>query len=200
MKFFLTFLGIALANALTINSVSAADADGQFAIKGVGNATCRQYLAETSKSSPNSFLFAGWLNGYLTAQNQHLKNTFDVTSWETINTLANFLGAYCQNNLDRSFYLAAATMLNALYDQHVPALSKVLTVGKGRQQVRVYEEVLRRAQNKLAELGYLKGKADGRFGPGTRAAILAYQKKLKLEETGVPDQATLFKLLRQGAK
>ena len=199
MKFILLFY-IALASVLTVSSVSAADTKGQFAIKGVGNATCRQYLVETGKSSPNSFLFAGWLNGYLTAQNQHLKDTFDITSWETINTLANFLGTYCQNNPDRSFYLAVTTMLSALYDQRIPAFSKVVTIGKGRQKIRVYEEVLKRAQNKLVELGYLKGKADGHFGPVTTEAFLAYQKKLKLEETGIPDQITLFKLLREGVE
>lgn len=46
------------------------------------------------------------------------------------------------------------------------------------------DDVLR-LQTKLAELGFLNGKADGIFGAGTEAALKAVQKALGREETGI---------------
>lgn len=51
-------------------------------------------------------------------------------------------------------------------------------------------ETLRRAQQRLIELGYLAGGADGAYGPKTEAALLAYQAEAGLEESGHLDQAT----------
>lgn len=50
-------------------------------------------------------------------------------------------------------------------------------------------------QRGLIELRFLKGKADGKYGPATEKAVSAFQKKNKLPENGVADavtQKTLF--------
>ena len=46
------------------------------------------------------------------------------------------------------------------------------------------EEVLR-LQNRLKELGYLTGSADGKFGANTKTAVKLFQKALGLSQTGV---------------
>jgi len=46
------------------------------------------------------------------------------------------------------------------------------------------EEVLR-LQNRLKELGYLTGNADGKFGANTKTAVKLFQKALGLSQTGV---------------
>jgi N-acetylmuramoyl-L-alanine amidase len=57
------------------------------------------------------------------------------------------------------------------------------------------DEQTRRAQQRLIELGYLsKGAADGRFGPVTGNAILAFQKWERLDRTGSLDAATRARL------
>ncbi len=43
-------------------------------------------------------------------------------------------------------------------------------------------------------LGFLKGSADGAFGPGTSAAVEAFQKAAGLPSTGDPDVRTLIAL------
>ncbi len=52
-------------------------------------------------------------------------------------------------------------------------------------------------QNKLIELGYLSGKADGIYGAQTAAAVRAYQKASKLTVDGIAGKMTLNSL--QGA-
>ena len=177
-------------------SVQAADSKGQFAIKGVGNVACKQYIQESKERSHNAFLFAGWINGYLTAQNQHLADTFDVTSWETIHTLANYVGHYCEKNPDKSFYLAVATMLNAMFEKRIVGFSPVAVLGSGEDTLRIYKQTVQRAQQELAKQGMYKGKVDGEYGPEMKGALETYQKKLNLKVSGLPDQATLHHLLR----
>ncbi|MCQ4256253.1 MULTISPECIES: peptidoglycan-binding domain-containing protein [Stutzerimonas stutzeri subgroup] len=58
----------------------------------------------------------------------------------------------------------------------------------------VAEETVRAVQQKLNELGYNAGQADGLMGRGTRAAIIAFQQDRGLATTGVADQALLLQL------
>jgi peptidoglycan hydrolase-like protein with peptidoglycan-binding domain len=51
-------------------------------------------------------------------------------------------------------------------------------------------------QERLRALGFLKGSADGIFGPETQAAVKAAQRSLKLESDGVVGHATWVGLLR----
>jgi hypothetical protein len=58
----------------------------------------------------------------------------------------------------------------------------------------VADETVRAVQQKLNELGYNAGPADGLMGRGTRAAIIAFQQDRGLAATGVADQALLIQL------
>jgi murein L,D-transpeptidase YcbB/YkuD len=49
-------------------------------------------------------------------------------------------------------------------------------------------------QQKLKELGYLEGRADGLFGPSTEAAVRAYQITQGLEPTGFTDKRMIEQL------
>lgn len=51
-------------------------------------------------------------------------------------------------------------------------------------------DTLRRAQQRLIDLGYLKGRADGAYGPQTEAALRAFQNASGMEETGHLDADT----------
>ncbi len=58
------------------------------------------------------------------------------------------------------------------------------------------DETIRAVQQKLNELGYSAGPADGLMGRGTRAAIIAFQQDRGLATTGVTDQALPLQLQR----
>ena len=49
----------------------AIDKNGKFAVKGVGNASCETFRKAIENNESQKYLFAGWLNGYITGQNQH---------------------------------------------------------------------------------------------------------------------------------
>lgn len=54
-------------------------------------------------------------------------------------------------------------------------------------------------QQRLIQLGYLSGKADGKFGSGTEAALKAFQKANGLKTDGVAGSTTLTKLYSPAA-
>ena len=60
-------------------------------------------------------------------------------------------------------------------------------------------EVVELVQERLIELGYLDGDADGAFGPRTEEAVLAFQAAVELEETGIVDVETLEALFSEEA-
>ena len=49
-------------------------------------------------------------------------------------------------------------------------------------------------QSDLARRGFYSGKVDSSFGKGTQAAVKAYQKRVKLDQTGVAGPATMKKI------
>ena len=60
-------------------------------------------------------------------------------------------------------------------------------------------EAVELLQERLIELGYLTGDADGSFGPRTEAAVLAFQSVAELEETGIADAETMKALFDEEA-
>ena len=45
-------------------------------------------------------------------------------------------------------------------------------------------------QERLRDLGYYTGEVDGQFGPGTREAVVAFQKKNRLDADGLAGEET----------
>ena len=74
-----------------------------------------------------------------------------------------------------------------------PATSTSLKVGSTGDEVR-------KLQNRLKELGYLKGSADGDFGTATETAVKAFQAQNGLAVDGKAGTATLNKLYSANAK
>jgi len=71
--------------------------------------------------------------------------------------------------------------------------ARVLEIGKTGSDVR-------QVQNRLIELGYMTGKADGSYGDATAAAVSAFQKNNKLWEDGKAGPETQKVLFSSSAK
>ena len=78
---------------------------------------------------------------------------------------------------------------------HTPAELQeqgILTVGASGDEVT-------RLQQRLKELGYLSSKVDGKFGGGTKRAVISFQRRNGLTTDGVAGESTLAKLYADDA-
>jgi len=188
--------GVCLVTFLTPSQASAADVNGKFTALGAGRAPCSRFVEARQAKSTEYYLFGGWMEGFLSARNQVEEETFSLAPWQSTDLLAGFLADYCAKHPEEPFITAVRVMAQALQPQRMKESSPTvtLTVGPVRQQF--FVEALRRVQSRLKDLGFYKGAVDGDFGKESAAALKAYQQREGIEETGFPDQLSLFKLLR----
>jgi Putative peptidoglycan-binding domain-containing protein len=87
--------------------------------------------------------------------------------------------------------IAGAKTLTLLYSSN-PSSAPVATPAPGSTTVREGDknDAVKQMQQRLIELGYLTGKADGTFGPKTLAALISFQTKSGLSADGVAGQKT----------
>ena len=73
-----------------------------------------------------------------------------------------------------------------------------LQVFAGGKGVSTGDEV-RKLQNRLTELGYLSGAADGNFGTGTQTAVKKFQEDNKLDADGIAGKMTQEMLFKKSS-
>ena len=187
-------LGLALAAP-----VHAADESGQFAVKGAGATACGSYVQALEQKDQNTlYAYGGWIEGYVSASNQFLDDTYDIAPWETSQTLALLLANHCRNNPGVPFLTAVRQMVEALKEQRIERRSEVVEAAQDGRSIALYRETVRRMQERLAERGLYEGAAEGDFDEATRAALAAFQEQAGLNATGLPDQPTLMQIMRGG--
>ena len=174
----------------------AADDSGQFAIKGVGLLTCQDSVAARVAKSDLDIRFRSWIDGYLTAVNRYEPSTYDATPWGTPEIIATIVDNHCRDNPDERFVIAVQKLVATLQADKLTTSSPLLTVAVDGKRVLLYEALLQRVQERLAERGLYLGNADGEFGPMTQQAIALYQISEGLEGTGLPDPLTVWKLVK----
>jgi hypothetical protein len=188
-------LTLAVALLLAAPAAQAADDKGRFAVKGPGLVTCKQLLEpKAEREQEAAYFFGGWLLGFVTAQNQHLKDTYDLASWVGDESLYGMVRNHCSKRPDDRLAEVALQLVRFLQPQRLSSESKLTVAQAGDKGVRLYEEVLRRAQEELKQQGHYRGVVDGLFGPGTQTAFEAYQQAKGIPVTGLPDQRTLFSM------
>lgn len=190
-------LAALLSGLVAATAAFGATPERRFAVKGVGLATCSQFLEAQKEGAAEYQVFGGWIDGYFTALNQTQEGVFDLVSWQTTGTLARSLRAHCRQHPDKSFYLAMIDMARALGPDRMVDESELVEALEGEQKVMLYRATLKRAQKILADLGYPVGAADGGFGPQTARALRDFQEKNGLRTNGLPDQPTLSVLFHQ---
>lgn len=174
------------------NPAQAADEAENFAVKGAGLARCVDYIEARQSNAPAFYQFGGWINGYLTALNQLKPETYDLAPWQSSDLLAGVILRNCRENPEKRFINTVATMVASLNAQRLLTKSPLVEAHAGETRIRVYQELLRRTQEKLAENGLYQGEPNGLFDQQTEDGLRAYQKAGRLTETGLPDQATLL--------
>ena len=97
--------------------------------------------------------------------------------------------------------IAGPDTLRALYSSNAARTSKpASSTSKETLELGSEGSDVKALQQKLKDLGYLSGSADGKFGVATEAAVIAFQKNNNLTADGKAGTATLNKLYSGTAK
>jgi len=191
-KLLLTFFCLPL---ITCN-VHAAGKENRYSIRGAGLLTCENYIAEQEKKSDAYFMIGGWIDGFITGSNQHMSDTYDVTSFESTELLALIIGRHCKQNPDDRLFSVVNSILTGLHNKRIINRSALVNVTVADKETFLYTEVIRRMQQRLNKRGLYKGEANGEFDQSLEESISSFQRSQKMNPTGFPDQSTLWKLLR----
>jgi hypothetical protein len=173
-----------------------ADAKDHFQAHGLGRLTCKRALeACDAKKEDCQLVVPTWFEGYLTGFNALYQDTYDILSWQPPGLLADFTLKVCAKNPDKPMLeVANALIRDLLIPNRIKAQEDRMRIGDGQNAMALYRESIRDMQQRLVDLGFLKGGVDGAFGPGTSAAVEAFQKAAGLPSTGDPDVRTLIAL------
>lgn len=174
----------------------ATSAHGEFGVKGIGASDCATAVREYKGGTPNAMMYGGWLYGYLTAVNQATPDTFDLATWQDLNTLTNFVIEYCQKNPRTSFAQAVFNLTAALKPMRLTAASQPVRFTHNNKPFVMYGDVIKRMGEALKHKGYYNGTlpAQPAFTGEMARAVSRFQAGNQLPATGEPDQFTLFKL------
>lgn len=188
-----------LSLSLCSATLTAADAEGRFAIKGIGNTDCTTFVSEMEQSTPNAYMYGGWIYGFLTADNKASEETFDLVAWEDLETLTSYLHGYCKRNPEAKFAQAVFQLGEALRADRITSATSPIQIGTDEASVFVYQTMIGRIQDRLRELGHLQqDQPDGSstWDEATEAALKAFQASEELTVSGLPTQLTLHHLFR----
>ena len=174
----------------------AADEEGNFAIDGAGTVACERFIEAYDGKTRDFFVFAGWIDGYVTAMNQQQEATYDLTPWQTTEFVLDLVAQYCRANPERKFIYGITELLRYLYQGRLEALSEITQVEHSGKGAFFYRATIRSVQEALAERALYEGDADGVFDDEVARSLARFQGLAGLEETGWLDQRTLFALMK----
>ena len=86
-----------------------------------------------------------------------------------------------------------ASVMAVTPDPSLPTAAPVMRTGSKGQEVKDL-------QTRLSALGFYSGEIDGEFGPGTKEAVIAFQKTNGLEADGIVGEETRELLFSVNAK
>ena len=123
----------------------------------------------------------GWLDGKVTGK-------FDAATDAAVRAFQKKTSGLWEDGV------AGPETLRALYSSKAARTSKAAaSIGETLEFGSEGSDV-KKMQQKLKDLGYLSGSADGKFGVATQAAVIAFQKNNNLTADGKAGSATLSKL------
>jgi peptidoglycan hydrolase-like protein with peptidoglycan-binding domain len=140
-------------------------------------------------------ILTSWILGYLTASDRLEKDTFDETPVMAPEALTAMIIGVCQKYPDARVETVANTVFSQLSAARVMHESPIVEARAGSQFVPIRKATLIAVQATLVKNKLLKDPADGTFGSATETALKAFQKSQSLPETGLPDPATVVRLL-----
>lgn len=185
----------AAAAACIPNLAFSADVNGNYALRGVGSASCVDYTQALETNPAQAQVFVAWMAGYITARSRNSEETFDVLPLISGADVAGLLRVVCVQNSDASVETAIDAAIRLFEPARVSTDSPLLELEHEGREVSIRTTTLAQVQSALKDGGYYNSTVDGVFGRGTRLAIQEFQSAQGLVENGLPDADTLVALL-----
>jgi len=168
------------------------------AVEGIGSASCADLITARDSDDSAAYHALGlWLSGYMTARNVHSDDTFDLTPWQPMEAALAQIGQFCTQNTEAQFLAATEAYIAFLAPDRLTQASPLIQARNGEQAVFIYGAVLETVKDRLMILGLLEAGAPEGFDAATGQALLRYQQRNALTQTGLPDLPTLALLLRK---
>jgi hypothetical protein len=180
-----------------VANASATDHAGKFAMKGAGLLPCSVYLTERESESKVYYLIGGWIEGYMSAYNKHTADTFDITSFESLELMLLLIKNHCESHPSDRLHGVLDGVFVKLAPHRTLTENELVIVSDAERSTSLYRDTVRRIQLELTRRGLYKGEVDGHYNEGTKSALIAFQSDIRFDKTGFPDQASLWRLLRK---
>lgn len=185
----------AIALVMGASAALAADAKGSFALRGIGAQSCQAMTKNLAATPASGNELMSWIAGYLSAVNRGATGTFDSSPILDPATMANMVAQICRENPKYLVETATYNLIVAMAPARLKSDSPMMRLTLGKNATLIRKDTLIAMQAALVQGHFLNKKPDGVFDVSTQNALKAFQKTQKLSETGIPDPATVLRLL-----
>jgi myo-inositol-1-phosphate synthase len=183
---------LSLLAAVYVPPALSSDSRGEHAVKGIGNLMCSDFVQAKDLKKSNYFQFGGWIEGFISASNIHLPKTFDISPWQTTETIATIIYTACNKNPSVYFSIVVSEVVIKLSVKPLREKSEIMTLINGKYSVKLPRETYEKVVDKLITVGILKEQHSEK---DVNQSLVTYQQRNNLPITGLPDQYTLWKIL-----
>jgi len=173
----------------------SSDKNNTYAIEGAGIASCSKFVESASKKDNHYYVYGGWVEGFLTASNQHQEQTFDLTPWQSTQLILKIIESICTENPKAKFHQVLNNLVPELSKQRISIGGKFVDIDGKRKYV-FQEEVILRMKKALTNKQLYTGGLTTEYSDELKNSVIKFQKKIHQNATGLPDQATLFELFK----
>lgn len=173
---------------------AAADGNGQYSVRGAGAVSCEVFREARDSQSPLYHIIAGWIDGYITARNQFVDDTYDTASFESMELITALLDEFCTKQPEAVLFGLVDSLTTVFARNQLQQPSTKIKIEQGDRSVQIYEVVVRRIQEKLSDQGFYGGPLNAKFDAETKRAFKAYQTSIGFNPTGFPDQLSLWQM------
>ncbi len=166
------------------------------AVEGPGSLSCQQAITSRAEDRQDYLAIAAWVSGFLSAANAYEEDTHDLTPWQSIELTMAQIDAFCQQQPEARVVEATVAYLSYLRPNRMVEAEDQILIENAGQSLAVYPSVIDSVRAALTERDALDAGGSGYDGEMIEA-LTAYQATEGLPQTGLPDSATLSRLLQQ---